>query len=102
MGGFTDDPGVPAVSEQGGFADTKPTKTVSPIGTQVVDVSWDTKPFSRKPAKHIYGSCAVCGGSDHPVIGLFTNPPFSGSACTGHKLGCPRGKVGTPIGEDHG
>jgi len=100
MGGFTDDE-APTAPSQGGFADDEPVKVIPPLRARIVDGDWpvvDFKPFLTKRAKNVYGSCAVCGGSDHPQIGLFSNPPFSGRMATGHKLGCPRGKVGTVIG----
>jgi len=108
MGGFIDDDKTAPAPSEGGFVDETPPST----GFPVIDIPWpafiprvkvkpNTLPFSRKPAERIYGNCVACGGSDHPVIGLFSNPPFSGTLTTGHKLGCPRGKVGTPIGEEH-
>jgi hypothetical protein len=109
MGGFTDEPTAPAPAG-GGFADDV---VEIPIGTSGIipgeypivhpktHIPLLDRPFSKERTKNTYGSCSVCGGSDHPVLGLFTNPPFSGNTTTGHKLGCPRGKVGTTIGENH-
>jgi len=57
----------------------------------------------RQPAQpapsavNIWATCPCCMGSNHPVYGLFSNPPMSGNVCTGHKLGCNLGSIGEVI-----
>lgn len=56
------------------------------------------RPGRTELDRYVTSYCPACGGSDDPIIGAFTHPPFTGKVMTGHKLGCPRGKVGERIG----